>query len=223
MKSSVLTCGVILLLAVAGPASAQQDFRGVLSPNGHDFWVDTLIISHGTEMETLAITGWGGDSTVPVDSADLPDMIWPACIDIRCRVDGTRSSQVIIAPVQEQWYRVEAGSPPTPKIMFYMAAGVEELPGTGTRPALSVTPSVLTGRVLVRGQATGGRPVSLAVFDATGSPVRSLHSAPDPATGVLEAVWHGRDDEGRVLPEGVYFCRLATGGAVAVRKVLIVR
>ncbi len=223
MKNCVLTCCVVLLLAAAGPMYAQDDFRGVVSPNGHDFWVDTLIVTIGVESETLAITGWGGDSTVPVDSADLPDVIWPMAIDIRCRVDGTRYSQVITAPVREQWYRVEGCSPPPPKIMFYTQAGVEELPGAGARPALSVTPSVLTGRALVRGQVSAGRPFSLSVFDATGNTVRAFHSAPDPTTGVVEAVWRGRDDAGRVLPEGVYFCRLATDGAVAVRKVLLAR
>lgn len=62
----------------------------------------------------------------------------------------------------------------------------------------------------------------LTVHDAAGRCVRNLQ------TGKLDAgdhqiEWRGRDDGGRQLSSGVYFCRLKCGGFAATRKVVLLQ
>ena len=52
--------------------------------------------------------------------------------------------------------------------------------------------------------------VSLALFDLAGRRVRLLEEGERPA-GEHTAAWDGRDDEGRPVPAGIYFVRLAAG------------
>jgi hypothetical protein len=62
--------------------------------------------------------------------------------------------------------------------------------------------------------------VRLDVCDAAGRVVRTLVNAPMPA-GRGTSVWTGTDKAGRVLPSGVYFCRLAAGGRFASLKLVL--
>jgi len=62
--------------------------------------------------------------------------------------------------------------------------------------------------------------VSLRLYDAGGRRVRTLVSGALPA-GTHRAVWDGLDDAGRRLPSGLYFCRLASGGDVDQRRVVL--
>ncbi len=66
--------------------------------------------------------------------------------------------------------------------------------------------------------------LDLEIFDAAG---RRLYRRAVAAVGASleerEELWHGRDDEGRAVPSGVYWARLSTGGASSVLKFAIVR
>jgi flagellar hook assembly protein FlgD len=52
--------------------------------------------------------------------------------------------------------------------------------------------------------------VSLSVYDATGAMVRQLRRSSF-AAGEYRTSWDGRNDQGRTVPAGTYFCRLAAG------------
>jgi hypothetical protein len=62
--------------------------------------------------------------------------------------------------------------------------------------------------------------VALTIYDVTGKAVRRLAGGPQPA-GLHSASWDGRDDRGRVLPTGVYFCTLDIGTKEISRKVVL--
>jgi hypothetical protein len=68
--------------------------------------------------------------------------------------------------------------------------------------------------------ATG--PTSLRIFDATGRLVRTLAEGLRPA-GTHVAIWDGRNDAGRVLASGVYFCRLEAPGFLTTRKLMLLK
>ena len=53
--------------------------------------------------------------------------------------------------------------------------------------------------------------VRLTVYDLAGRRVATLLDEPREA-GRHGATWDGRDDKGRLLASGVYFCRLDAGG-----------
>jgi hypothetical protein len=67
-----------------------------------------------------------------------------------------------------------------------------------------------------------GAPVRIEVFDVAGRRVRELVSGTRPA-GVHEAVWDGRDGEGRAVPAGVYFYRARIGAEERILRVIRLR
>lgn len=62
----------------------------------------------------------------------------------------------------------------------------------------------------------------LSVHDAAGRLVRILAAGVYPAGRHL-AIWDGRDDRGAAVGSGLYYCRLASGGATAASKLILVR
>ena len=62
----------------------------------------------------------------------------------------------------------------------------------------------------------------LAVFDAQGARVRTIHAAMLPV-GVTHLRWDGRTDHGRAVQSGVYFLRMNAGGRVLGQRLVLVR
>ncbi len=67
-----------------------------------------------------------------------------------------------------------------------------------------------------------GAHTKLAIFDATGRTVRTLVEGPV-SRGEHRALWQGRDDHGRDVPAGLYFCSLRAGSRSVVHRVFLVR
>ena len=65
-------------------------------------------------------------------------------------------------------------------------------------------------------------PASLYVHDVAGRVVRGL-VASSVKRGAYSVVWDGRDNRGRVLPGGIYFCRMSTGDYLATEKLVLQR
>jgi subtilisin family serine protease len=64
--------------------------------------------------------------------------------------------------------------------------------------------------------------VNLAVYDPAGRRVATLIGAAKPA-GEHEAVWFGRDENGRRVASGVYVCRIEAAGFTATRRLVLLR
>lgn len=64
---------------------------------------------------------------------------------------------------------------------------------------------------------------SLAIYDVKGRLVRTLFADRAFGAGRHQETWNGRDDAGRTLPSGTYFCRLRTGDLTKSRKMSLVR
>ncbi len=62
-------------------------------------------------------------------------------------------------------------------------------------------------------------PASLRLFDVTGREVRTLVNG-NVEAGRHEAIWDGRDGQGRQVPAGAYFYELNAGGQKASRRVV---
>jgi len=60
---------------------------------------------------------------------------------------------------------------------------------------------------------------TLQIYDPAGRLIRSLVDEIKEA-GCYQATWDGKDDEGRRVPAGVYFCTLTTGGLSETRKLI---
>jgi hypothetical protein len=221
MKKCCTGLAVILVSLVAfGVVNAQQDFHGVIDPFGHAVTVDTAIVTVTSVAETIATPGWGVGSSP--DTFDFPDLTeWPDSVVLMGTINASAVRSVFPDPVRNTWYVFGPGGMTAARAMFYGATGVEEPRSTvEPRPCLNVSPSVVAAQMTVRLERPGsGRPV-VEVFDAAGNLIRSLDCTAG-ADGFATATWHRDDGLGHLVPGGVYFCRYAASGAVAVRKVLV--
>lgn len=83
-------------------------------------------------------------------------------------------------------------------------------------------PNPFTVRTSIRVHAADPRAVQLAIYDARGTLVRSLHRGRMVA-GENGFAWDGRDDLHRPVPAGVYLCRLRTPESISARKLVLVK
>jgi len=91
------------------------------------------------------------------------------------------------------------------------AAGVAEARTVPLEFRLEVPrPSVFGRSVSVAFALPREARVSLSVYDATGALVRQLRHG-NAAAGEYRVNWDGRNDRGRAVPAGAYFCRLDAG------------
>jgi flagellar hook assembly protein FlgD len=70
--------------------------------------------------------------------------------------------------------------------------------------------------------ARDAAPVALRIYDATGRLVRTLVDGPRPA-GAQTVDWDGTDDTGRLVPAGVYVCRMLQDGTTQARRLTLVK
>jgi hypothetical protein len=68
---------------------------------------------------------------------------------------------------------------------------------------------------------SGGKEISLAVFDVSGRLVRTLLAGP--GTAPDRVIWDGRRGDGTDTVPGVYFIRLDAAGSSDVRRIVRVR
>jgi len=71
-------------------------------------------------------------------------------------------------------------------------------------------------------QTDVGGDVRLEVFDVSGRLVRVIHDGPVLPQGQSKS-WDGRDEHGRPLPSGVYFCKAVGEGWSSVKKMTLAR
>jgi hypothetical protein len=63
--------------------------------------------------------------------------------------------------------------------------------------------------------------VSVGIYDVAGQRIRTLAEARDFPAGNHRLIWDGTDDRGRRAKAGVYFFRVASAGARAIRKTIV--
>ncbi len=102
--------------------------------------------------------------------------------------------------------------------------------GADTAPASTIAafayPNPFAAGELLR-FAVAGAPASavsdVAIFDLSGRRVASLTNLRPAGNGIFGTTWDARDDAGRPLPRGAYFCKLRSGGVAARISLTLVR
>ncbi len=64
--------------------------------------------------------------------------------------------------------------------------------------------------------------VILTIYDLLGNAVRNLHSGTLEA-GIYQYSWEGADNDGRIVPSGIYFVRLSFNGLIQTKKMVLVK
>jgi len=165
---------------------------------------DSFISNSGTVYGDSAIHTWQKVSktgTAPTNAAKA---------DILLRIYGfTGSPSGGIIHVDDAEFVLGAG-------------GVKDRPSRLAAYGLEVTPNPVTSSARVSFELPRAGRVSLEVYDAAGSLCAT------PFAGVLGAgghdiVWHGANDAGVRLAEGLYFLNLATDRGSSVQKIVVGR
>jgi flagellar hook assembly protein FlgD len=68
----------------------------------------------------------------------------------------------------------------------------------------------------------GSERVELSIHDVAGRLVRHLTEGAT-APGVQRVLWDGRDESGRAVPGGIYFCRFVSGSERLAERIVLVR
>lgn len=101
-----------------------------------------------------------------------------------------------------------------------MPGGALDAPGGALPHELALerpSPNPALGATTLRFALPRESRVTLAIYDATGRRVRDLVSGLIPA-GDHTTTWDGRDGAGRLVPSGLYFCRLEAEGRTLNRR-----
>jgi hypothetical protein len=95
--------------------------------------------------------------------------------------------------------------------------------GGGTVALERIAPSLCRGAASLCFSVPSASPVTLRVFDASGRLVRTLLGGTAMTAGEHRVQWDTRDDQGRPVMEGVYYCQLSAMGARSQQRVMVLR
>jgi len=214
---------VLFSLVATGIGNPYENFGAVIEPGTTVTEVDSVKLL-SPDM-TFLTPGWG--SEIPADTfvftVGFPP--WPETIRICGTVNSFPAVLTIANSKLDTWYRFGFGIV-APPVKFAGVPGYpdpvveESKPVVGHQQRLVINPSVVTERMNVRLQPFGSSRPAVEIHDAVGNVVRSLGCTAG-ADGFATATWNREDEFGRLVPEGVYFCRYAAADVIAVRKVLV--
>ncbi len=147
------------------------------------------------------------------DSLDVPYVAWHAMEHGAFTAQGSlqtlRVDPVRLSRLLEIQTQVEEGAGPTPRRYGLLEA----------------YPNPFAGETRLRVQlpaARAGEAVEIEIYDLLARRVRSLSTRTD-GSGRASVHWDGRDQQGRFLPNGVYFCRVKGALQIPFRRVVLLR
>jgi len=84
-------------------------------------------------------------------------------------------------------------------------------------------PNPFSNQTCIAFALEGQRQVTLTIYDLRGVKVRTLLAGVSMTAENHEAIWDVRDDAGRLVPSGIYFCRLEAGGHTETMRMTLVK
>lgn len=104
----------------------------------------------------------------------------------------------------------------------YVKVGVEDKPITLVTALNSALPNPFNGKMAFRYSCAVPTKVALTVYDMSGRTVKTLVNETKKA-GYYTANWDGKDNENRLLPSGVYFCKFSAQDEKTTQKLILIR
>jgi hypothetical protein len=161
--------------------------------------------------------------TVSALDIDTEDIFYDVAGDPSI-MDRTPFDTIIWAPVNERHIFI------SPECADFLLAEIsvgitgEEplLPRAGRAVLLQNRPNPFNPVTTIRFALPAAGHVTLRVYDPAGRLVRTLIDGRLEG-GWREIAWNGRDDTGRSVASGVYFCRLATDRSTSAVKMILLR
>ena len=63
----------------------------------------------------------------------------------------------------------------------------------------------------------------IEIYNIKGQLIRTISSFLKPSLGTHEVVWEGKDDKGKEVKTGIYFCKLTTENTYTIKKLILIR
>jgi hypothetical protein len=166
---------------------------------------------------------WGSDH-VPFQQAGIPAFL---------AIDYDYDAYPYYHQTTDTWSRIQGTATLGLQITRAAAATLADLAGlraslTGAPPTpaapprLAAWPNPFNPRVTIVFNLAAPTTGEIALYDLAGRRVRTLAGGELPA-GEQRRTWDGRDEHGRLLPSGVYLCRLRTTTETANLKLNLAR
>lgn len=173
--------------------------------------------SNGEPMHHQAFRFLYPDTTglVVVAAAGVQELTVPTPLNNRWRIEQLRA----VAYVQDRGTG-EVMNAATLKLVEMPTAVAQETAPAGV--AVSAYPNPFNPVARIRYATTNDGEVTVRVHDLAGRTVRTLVQGPRRA-GQHEAVWQGRDRNGRAMSSGVYLVQVRSRGQVASQKLVLAR
>jgi len=148
---------------------------------------------------------------IQLDAAGLSDGIYKSGVVINSRAPYRASDPLVLVPVTVQVGQtsVEESTSPIP-------------PARGSLVGSCPNPFNPSTRIHYQVNSPGRQPVRLIVYNVLGQLVRQLVDGFQPP-GSYQVEWDGRDEAGREMASGLYFCRLQAGEVRETAKMLLIR
>ncbi len=96
------------------------------------------------------------------------------------------------------------------------------MPQLLTNRLMHHSPNPFGARTTIQYMVAAESPVALTVFNVNGERVRSLVQETQ-GPGIYTANWNGKDDAGRTVAAGVYFCRVRIADYESVKKMMMIK
>ena len=105
---------------------------------------------------------------------------------------------------------------------YVPASAIGDLADADPKPAIASRPNPTAGQTTIRFTVPRRARATLTIFDPTGRIV-AMPFEDEVDVGEHEAVWDGRDRDGRRSPSGTYYYRLESGGWTGSGRVTLIR
>jgi len=164
-----------------------------------------------------------------IDGEGVIDMIMPACYPGEYVINDP--SPMMCSTIQRRAFVVWNGqtTPNSRQRIRISRVGYAvdefkslEVSNTEYRGLTGISPNPFNPSVDIHFEVPEGSNLSLRIFDVNGRMIRNLHEGKVKApAGKFQ--WDGRNDSGRLLSSGVYFCILERGSSRDTRKLILLR
>ncbi len=203
--------------------------------------VDWLCPTEATDPTTQVAAPNGGESLLPNDAFVIEwtafDDVAVLWVDIEVSFDNGAVWQSVVNGTENDFsyawtvtdttsdsclVRVTAVDPSSntgsdvSDAVFIIGAPLAADPSPGVTAGIlhPAMPNPFRQSMRIRFDLPAATPVWLDVIAIDGRRIRSLVAGEVLAAGSAERTWDGNDDRGRVMPSGVYFLRMRTGGGL---------
>lgn len=89
--------------------------------------------------------------------------------------------------------------------------------------SLRCSPNPVKDFLIIQFQVPRKEIVSLEVYDVNGKRVKTLIKSQSQESGIYTTCWNKRNNNGVILPAGIYFIKLRDGSSALTRKIILVR